>query len=235
MFSFAHVTTRTEENYLKAIYKLGESAVSRNAGGERSTISTNAIAGALDTRPASVTDMLKRLSKKRLIQYTPYHGVTLTDAGRDLAVELLRRHRLWEVFLVEKLGYDWGEIHELAEELEHVGTSELTDRLDQFLEFPRFDPHGDPIPNTEGKFTLRQRLPLSELSPGSSAIVTGVREHSKSFLAHLNELRIALQTEVVMQEHLKYDDIYRVLVESTPHTISAKVAQNILVKPLIQP
>jgi DtxR family Mn-dependent transcriptional regulator len=157
--------------------------------------------------------------------------VTLTEAGKELAVHLVRRHRLWEVFLVEKLGFQWDEVHDLAEELEHVESIDLTDRLDAFLGHPKFDPHGDPIPNAEGKFTLRHQIPLADLPTGSACHVVGVREHSTPFLTHLDEVGIAIHKEVSIHERFTYDDSMKVLIEGEVHTISGKVARNILVKP----
>lgn len=224
------MSTRAEENYLKAIYKLSEQARPK---GERegSSIPTNAIAQEMQTSAASVTDMLQRLNEKHLVVYEKYRGVTLTDSGRQLAVHLLRRHRLWEVFLSDRLGFSWDKVHDLAEELEHVESTELTDRLDAFLGFPRFDPHGDPIPNAEGKFTLRQQVPLTELHVHTSGIVVGVREHSAQFLTHLDEIGIAIYKEIKVRERFSYDDSMRVDIGGELRTISGKVARNILVKP----
>ena len=142
-----------EENYLKAILKL--------SGSPDGTVSTNAIAAQLDTSAASVTDMLKKLSDKELITYQRYKGASLTDDGQRIATTLVRKHRLWEVFLVQSLGMTWDEVHEIAEELEHIQSDRLIDRLDHFLGHPKFDPHGDPIPNAQGKYTLRAQIPLT--------------------------------------------------------------------------
>ncbi len=165
------------------------------------------------------------------MSYEKYRGVTLTESGRQLAVHLLRRHRLWEVFLVDRLGFTWDQVHDLAEELEHIKSHELTDRLDTYLGHPRFDPHGDPIPNAEGRFTLRHQIPLADLAPKVTAVVVGVREHSASFLGHLDEIGIAIHKEVRVQEYFSYDDSMRVDIEGVLRTITGKVARNILVKP----
>lgn len=224
------MSTRAEENYLKAIYKLSD--LTRIKGErESASIPTNAIAQEMQTSAASVTDMLQRLAEKQLVAYEKYRGVTLTDAGRQLAIHLLRRHRLWEVFLADRLGFSWDEVHDLAEELEHVESTELTDRLDAFLGFPKFDPHGDPIPNAEGKFTLRQQIPLTELNLKIPGIVVGVREHSSAFLSHLDELGIAIHKEIHIREHYTYDGSMGVEIDGERRTISGKVARNILVKP----
>ena len=223
------MSTRAEENYLKAIFKLSE-ITKPKAERESGTVSTNAIAQEMQTSAASVTDMIQRLSDKNFVDYAKYRGVSLTESGRQLAIQLLRRHRLWEVFLVDKLGFDWNEVHDLAEELEHVESVELTDRLDSFLGSPRFDPHGDPIPNAEGRFTLRHQMPLSDLTTGVAAVVVGVREHSKPFLAHLDELGIAIQKEISIRERFTYDDSIRVDIDGELKTMSGKVARNIFVK-----
>ena len=147
--------SHTEENYLKAIFKIAER--------ENKTASTNSIAAILNTSAASVSDMLKRLSDKKLINYKKYKGVTLTTEGNIVATHLVRKHRLWEVFLVNKLKFSWEQVHDIAEQLEHIQSLELINRLDNFLNNPKFDPHGDPIPNAEGKFTLRNQHPLNDL------------------------------------------------------------------------
>lgn len=223
------MSTRAEENYLKAVYKLSELTKPRQ--GESGAIPTNAIAQEMQTSAASVTDMVQRLAEKQLVSYEKYRGVVLTESGRLLAVQLLRRHRLWEVFLVDKLGFTWNEVHDFAEELEHIDSTELTDRLDEFLGHPKFDPHGDPIPNAEGRFTLRHQVPLTDLSADVAGIVVGVREHSTPFLAHLDEIGVAIHKEIRVQEKFSYDDSMRVDIAGELRTISGKVARNILVKP----
>ncbi len=214
----------TEENYLKAIYKLAEK--------DASPVSTNAISREIQTSAASVTDMIKRLSEKKLISYEKYRGVGLTSTGRDLATSLIRKHRLWEVFLVDKLNFSWEEVHDIAEELEHITSAELIIRLESYLGYPKFDPHGDPIPNAEGKFTLRVQEILTDVGFRIPSRVVGVKEHSASFLKHLNDLNIELGQKVTLLEKYAYDDSYRIEVNGSIKTISAKVAQNILVKPI---
>lgn len=213
----------TEENYLKAIFKLSEK--------NRQKVSTNSIANEMQTSPASVTDMLKRLAEKELLIYAKYRGVTLTDKGGQIATSLIRKHRLWEVFLVDKLSFTWDEVHEIAEELEHIDSDQLIDRLDAFLNHPKFDPHGDPIPNAEGKFTLRSQELLTEISSSFPVRVVGVKEHSAQFLNHLDDLNIGLGQEIIILEKSEYDDLYRIQIEDEVKTISAKVARNIFVKP----
>ncbi len=216
------MTTKAEENYLKAIFKVVER--------ERKSASTNAIAREIQTSAASVTDMIKRLADKELVNYEKYRGVTLTDLGRSLATDLVRRHRLWETFLVDKLGFKWNEVHDLAEELEHIDSNELVRRLDTFLNHPRFDPHGDPIPSEEGKFTLRSQLPLNSLQPGETGEVVGVREHGDAFLKHLEDLGIVLGNRVRVDEINDFDGLLKVAIGEHRHTISEKVAGNVYVK-----
>ncbi|MBL0008763.1 MAG: metal-dependent transcriptional regulator [Saprospiraceae bacterium] len=211
-----------EENYLKAILKL--------SGSPDGTVSTNAIAAQLDTSAASVTDMLKKLSDKELITYQRYKGASLTDDGQRIATTLVRKHRLWEVFLVQSLGMTWDEVHEIAEELEHIQSDRLIDRLDHFLGHPKFDPHGDPIPNAQGKYTLRAQIPLSELKPGQEGIVIGVREDETSFLKHLNEKGLTLGKSIKVITNDDYDNTLSLQVEGHELNLSGKVARNIMIK-----
>ncbi len=211
-----------EENYLKAILKL--------SGSPDGTVSTNAIAAQLDTSAASVTDMLKKLSDKELITYQRYKGASLTDDGQRIATTLVRKHRLWEVFLVQSLGMTWDEVHEIAEELEHIQSDRLIDRLDHFLGHPKFDPHGDPIPNAQGKYTLRAQVPLSELKPGQEGVVIGVREDETSFLKHLNEKGLTLGKSIKVITNDDYDNTLSLQIEGHELNLSGKVARNIMIK-----
>ncbi len=214
----------TEENYLKAIYKLWESG-----GGE--AITTNAIADKVSTKAASVTDMLKKLSEKKLINYKKYQGVTLTPSGRRIAISIIRKHRLWEVFLVEKLGFKWDEVHDIAEQLEHIRSDELIEQLDIFLGRPKSDPHGDPIPDIHGKFVEQRSQLLSSLNAGQQGIMTGVVDHTPSFLQHLDRLGIALGNELKLNEIIAYDKSLHVsLNKKTRIFLSHEVAKNILIQ-----
>jgi DtxR family transcriptional regulator, Mn-dependent transcriptional regulator len=211
-----------EENYLKAILKL--------SGSPDGTVSTNAIAAQLETSAASVTDMLKKLSDKELITYQRYKGAALTDEGQRIATMLVRKHRLWEVFLVQSLGMTWDEVHDIAEELEHIQSDRLIDRLDHFLGHPKFDPHGDPIPNAQGKYTLRAQVPLSELKPGQEGVVIGVREDETSFLKHLNEKGLTLGKSIKVITNDDYDNTLSLQVDGHELNLSGKVARNIMIK-----
>lgn len=213
----------TEENYLKAIFKISET--------EGNPVRNKAISEAMETTAASVTDMLRRLKDNGLIHYESRKGVTLTQIGKKIAVTLIRKHRLWEVFLMEKLHFSWDEVHSIAEELEHINSEELVDRLDKFLGHPKFDPHGDPIPDAEGNFTQRQQILLSELEIGKTAILVGVQEHSPTFLQYLDRLRLALGTKLKMLEKFEYDESVKVQFEDTQEVLlTDKVCQNLFVK-----
>lgn len=215
--------SHTEENYLKAIFKISE------RDGE--SVSNNSISLEMQTSAASVTDMIGRLSKKGLVNYQKHRGVSLTDEGRQVATHLVRKHRLWEAFLVEKLSFNWDEVHEIAEQLEHIRSRVLVERLDEFLGFPRFDPHGDPIPDADGNFAVRKQVPLSELTIGDEAIVVGVQDHASSFLQYLDRINLGLGARVKMLEHFEYDE--SVKIRQTPDgelVLSKKVSQNLFVQ-----
>lgn len=215
--------THAEENYLKAIFKIAEK--------EARAVSTNAIAAEMQTTAASVSDMLKRLADKNLIDYAKYRGVQLTESGSQIATALIRKHRLWEVFLVEKLGFAWDEVHDLAEQLEHVQGDRLIERLDHFLGYPKFDPHGDPIPDAEGRWTYRSQAPLSTLQPGEHGVVTGVEDHSAAFLQYLDQLGLTLGANLELLERFPYDQSVRIRTQDGREiALSDKVGQNLYVR-----
>lgn len=212
----------TEENYLKAIYHLSHDS--------DKPVNTNSIAAVLDTKAASVTDMLKKLSDKKLIDYTPYQGVKLTEDGGKSALKTVRRHRLWEYFLVEKLKYGWDEVHELAEELEHIPSDTLIDRLEAFLDYPKIDPHGDPIPDKNGRIRNLSLMPLSSLKNGQTGIVSGVSEHSPAFLQYLDKTRLTLGRKIKVDDIMEFDSSMTLSGEGFPAiSISYDVAKNILI------
>ena len=214
--------TLSEENYLKAIWKLVE-----NSG---VAVSTNEIAASVQTSPASVTDMLKKLADKKLISYQRYRGVTLSAKGRSVAIEVVRKHRLWEVFLVQQLGFKWDEVHDIAEQLEHIRSNELTEKLDKYLGFPKTDPHGDPIPDKTGKISELHQIPLSKLEKGKKGIMTGVADHSTQFLQLLDKHGIHLGDSIEIKETTAYDLSIAIGVnkKKTIH-ISNSVSKNIMV------
>lgn len=213
----------TEENYLKAIYKLIEQT--------QGTISTNAIAERMSTRAASVTDMLKKLAEKKLIHYEKYHGVTLTSKGEKIAVSVIRKHRLWEMFLVEKLSFGWDEVHDVAEQLEHIRSEKLINEIDKFLNFPKYDPHGDPIPDKNGKFSSSKSVSMNLLGKNNKCIITGVIDHNPVFLRFLEENGLRLGTSLQIKEVNAFDRSMLVLFQNKKQLfISEQVAKNLLVK-----
>jgi DtxR family Mn-dependent transcriptional regulator len=217
MYSF------TEENYLKAIYKLSEH--------ESEKITTNSIANMLETKAASVTDMIKKLSDKKLLKYEKYKGVTLTEKGRMIAVETVRKHRLWEVFLFEKLQFGWEEVHDIAEQLEHIHSEVLTDKLDDFLGNPTHDPHGDPIPSKNGEIQKSNFVLLSSIKPKHKTVLSGVVDHSAPFLKHLEKTGLLLGKQLEILELNEYDGSILVSINGAAGMyLSRDVAKNILVK-----
>lgn len=211
----------TEENYLKAIFKLLE---------KNEIVTTNAIASKINTKAASVTDMLKKLSDKKLINYEKYQGVTLTKNGKKVALNIIRKHRLWEVFLVEKLNFKWDEVHYMAEQLEHINSEELIQRMDKFLGFPKFDPHGDPIPDSNGKLIENKSSLLSQIKKNKNTIMTGVVDHSDKFLRFLNEVGLNLGCEIKIKNIVDYDSSLEAIISKKKTIfISNEVAKNILV------
>lgn len=214
--------TTSEENYIKVIYHL--SLVSPKG------VNTNAIAGMLDTKASSVTDMLKKLSDKDLVTYQKYQGVTLTDKGFLSAKMIVRKHRLWEVFLVDKLGFSWDEVHEIAEELEHIKSEQLINKLDAFLGFPVVDPHGDPIPDAKGVIKKIEKLLLSEVDINSSFHCIGVKDSSTDFLKYLDKQKIALGSVVKVIDKEDFDDTLTVEIDGKRLTISNKIANNLYVQ-----
>ncbi len=215
--------SQTEENYLKAIYKITER--------EGKAASTNAIASAMNTTAASVTDMFNRLKTKELVNYEKSKGVTLTPVGGRLATTLVRKHRIWEVFLCEKLGYSWDECHDIAEELEHIQDTDLINRLERFLGHPKFDPHGDPIPDSSGNFTPRSQTLLSDMNIGEKGVIVGVQDHSTSFLQYLDKQRMNLGVELRILEIFEFDDSMKIILgEQHELIVSSRVCQNLFLK-----
>ncbi|MBX0289793.1 metal-dependent transcriptional regulator [Hymenobacter sp. HSC-4F20] len=213
----------TEENYLKAIYKLAEAQPGQE-------VSTNSVAEALQTRAASVTDMLRRLGEKGLLHYTRYRGVTLTAEGRRLALLTIRKHRLWEVFLVQQLGFNWDEVHDVAEQMEHIDSDLLIRRLDEFLGHPQFDPHGDPIPTAEGVLHRPQHRLLADLRPGDQGVVVAVKNTSPAFLQYLDKVGIKLGTHLEVIDKITFDNSLEIrIISSKEYLVSAEVSRNIFV------
>ena len=215
------MNSHIEENYLKAIYKLSLSA--------NGAVSTSALAAEMGVQSASVTDMLKKLAAKKMIRYEKYHGVELSKTGMETATRIVRKHRLWETFLVEKLGFGWGEVHDVAEQLEHVQSEKLVDSLDAFLDFPKVDPHGDPIPDKDGVVRKRQTKVLTELRPGECGIISAVKHDGKDLLDYLDRHDLVLDNQVEVMEILEFDGSMQLKVGGKTQYVSEKIATNILV------
>jgi DtxR family Mn-dependent transcriptional regulator len=214
--------TFSEENYLKTIYHL---TIISDA-----EVSTNAIAEMMETKASSVTDMLKKLADKDLVNYIKYQGVSLTNKGKLTAKMIVRKHRLWEVFLVEKLNFPWDEVHDIAEQLEHIKSEQLINKLDDFLGNPTEDPHGDPIPNAKGQIIAIEKQLLSELSENQTGICVGVKDSSSEFLKYLDKQGIALGSRIEIIEKETFDSSLKINLDSKELTISNKIAGNLFVK-----
>ncbi len=214
--------THSEENYLKAIYHLG--SIHNRA------VATNAIADQMETKPSSVTDMIKKLSEKKLVNYRKYQGVTLTENGKNAALTIIRKHRLWEVFLVDKLHFSWDEVHEMAEQLEHIKSDKLVDRLDEHLGFPKYDPHGDPIPSKEGKVKKSDKRLLTEVAMNTSGICVGVKDSSAAFLKFLDKNKIALGDEITVRDREEFDGSLYIEIATRKMHISYQIASNLYIQ-----
>lgn len=212
----------SEENYIKAIFHL------QQADG---IVTTNEVAAALKTKPASVTDMMKKLKIKKMLHYQPYQGFRLSAGGNKVALGIIRRHRLWEFFLAEKLKFTWDEVHEVAEHLEHVSSKKLIDKLDEFLGFPRVDPHGDPIPDAEGKIETSRQVCLIDLPLNKLATVSHVSDQSTEILELLKHKHIGIGTKLEVKKKFDFDNSMEIKSGRTPVlTISEQLAKNIFVK-----
>jgi len=212
----------SKENHLKAIFHLQL---------EQGIVTTNALAAALQTRPASVTDMLKKLKDQKLLLYERYKGFRLNNEGKKAAIQVIRKHRLWEYFLVKKLQFGWDEVHEIAEELEHISSKKLVDRLDAFLGFPDTDPHGDPIPDSQGRFLQRRQISLSDLPLNKPAQVSAISSQTTEMLELLQHKHIQLGTKLEIRKKFPFDNSLEVKIRNRPPvTLSAQVAKNVLVK-----
>jgi len=213
--------TFSEENYLKSIFHLSSDS--------ELDVSTNSIADNLNTKASSVTEMLKKLGEKNLIVYKKYQGAQLTDKGRKTALNIIRKHRLWEVFLVDKLKFKWDEVHDIAEQLEHIQSVKLTNELDKFLNFPTKDPHGDPIPNLAGFIKFTPKLKLSDLKIGETGKFVGVKDSSSTFLKYLDKRQISLGSNIKVLHQEEFDQSLHVGLDETNLTISIKTASNLYI------
>jgi len=211
--------SKSEENYLKSIFNLSE------FGNKK--VSTNSISKILNIEPASVTDMIKKLSKKKLIYHERYKGSSISKSGIKIALQIIRRHRLWEVFLHDKLKFKWDQIHELAEELEHVSSDNLIDSLDKFLKYPKIDPHGDPIPNKLGEIDFVDKISIYDLSINEKGIVSRIINEDDEFFNLLKKLNIEIGTEIKMIDKIEYDDSLEISINNKSVIISKQIASNI--------
>ena len=216
------MVTLSEENYLKAIYHLGKLG--------SIAVSTNAIAEKIDTKASSVTDMLKKLADKNLVNYKKYQGVNLTEEGRLTAASVIRKHRLWDVFLVDKLNFSWDEVHDVAEQLEHIKSEKLINELDSFLEFPTEDPHGDAIPDREANLNKPQKIFLSQVNKSVNCSCVGVKDSSANFLKYLDKNNIALGTDIQVLTKEPFDESMTIKINDSDLAISKDIANNIYVK-----
>lgn len=214
--------TFSEENYLKTIYHL--------TAHFNTDVSTNAIAEKMETKASSVTDMLKKLADKEVLHYKKYQGVSLTEKGLLMAKMIVRKHRLWEVFLVEKLGFSWDEVHDIAEQLEHIKSEKLINKLDDFLGNPTEDPHGDPIPDSDGKIVKVEKQLLSELTENQRGICVGVKDTSSAFLKYLDKQEIALGSTIEVVAKETFDQSLKIKIDQKVLMVSSKIANNIFIK-----
>lgn len=214
--------TFSEENYLKTIYHL-------TAFFDKE-ISTNAIAEKMETKASSVTDMLKKLAEKELVHYKKYQGVSLTAKGQLSAKMIVRKHRLWEVFLVEKLNFSWDEVHDIAEQLEHIKSEKLINKLDYFLGNPTEDPHGDPIPDADGNVVKIEKQLLCDIGTREKTICVGVKDTSAEFLQYLDKQKIALGSSIEILSKEDFDASLHLKVNDHELVVSHKIASNLYVQ-----
>ena len=211
----------SEENYIKSIYHLQQ---------QNDTVTTNSLAHEIQTRPASVTDMLKKLQVKKILEYEKYKGFRLNAIGNKVALNIVRRHRLWEYFLVTKLGFEWDKVHAIAEELEHVSSIELIQKLDTFLNYPQTDPHGDPIPDKHGKVPNIKQLSMAEIEEKKTVVVSSVSNQSTEMLELMKHYNVGIGTEIKIIRRFSFDGSVEIKVsKQAPCILSEQVAKNIFV------
>jgi DtxR family transcriptional regulator, Mn-dependent transcriptional regulator len=213
----------TEENYLKAIFHLSEDGTK--------AVLTNDLANEMSTKAATVTDMLKRLSSKGLIAYEKYYGVEVNKSGKAEALKIIRKHRLWETFLVDKLNFTWDEVHDVAEQLEHIQSPLLIEKLDEFLGFPKTDPHGEAIPDKNGKMEEVKQIPLSEATSNKKSTLIAVKDDSPTFLKYLSKLGMKLGSKISIVNKTEFDGSQEILIDGKKKAfISRDAAENLLVE-----
>ncbi len=215
--------SQTEENYLKVLFIISSNKLGKFEAG------TNELAAKLGVKPATANDMLKKLKEKELVSYEKYGKIFLTDKGKKLAIEIVRKHRLWETFLYDKLEFKWDEVHDIAEQLEHVNSVQLIEKLDKFLGHPKFDPHGDPIPNAKGDILIENRITLSKIIVGQNCTMVGVKDNTNSFLQCVMKLGLKINCNIKVVEKEVYDASMQIEVNETVYTVSEKITENIFV------
>ena len=215
--------SQTEENYLKALFHLtSESSTKAEVG-------TNELAATLTVKPATVNDMLKRLKEKKLVNYEKYGKISLTVSGKKQAIEIIRKHRLWETFLYEKLEFTWDEVHEVAEQLEHIHSPKLIEKLEKFLNYPKVDPHGDTIPNAKGELIFQERKTLSQIAVGKTCRLIAVKNNSASFLQYVMKVGLGLSSKIKVLNRQDFDGTIEIDVNGKKSIISQKFADNLFV------
>ncbi len=213
----------TEENYLKALLRLTIEKGNKDGAG------TNELAEHLNLKPATANDMLKKLKEKKLVDYEKYGKSTLTKDGKRLAIDVVRKHRLWETFLFEKLAFEWDEVHEVAEQLEHIQSRKLVDKLDEFLGYPGFDPHGDVIPNARGEMLARLTKTLHEEEVGHECIMVGVKDNSAAFLQYVNQVGLKINDHIRVLSKQPYDDLLEIEANGKKSNVSPRFSENIVI------
>ena len=213
----------TEENYLKALLQLTLET------GNKEEVGTNELAAHLNLKPATANDMLKKLKEKKFVSYKKYGKSSLTTEGKKLAIEVVRKHRLWETFLYEKLEFTWDEVHEVAEQLEHIQSPKLISKLDKFLDYPAFDPHGDVIPSAKGEMKMPVKKTLDEEEIGHTCTMVGVKDNSATFLQYVNKVGLSINNQIKVLSKQNYDDLIEIEVNGKSSSVSPKFAENIVI------
>lgn len=222
MYYICAVLSYTEENYLKALLKIQLDTGNKEVG-------VNELALVLDLKPATINDMVKKLKQKKLLLFEKYGKISLTSTGKKHGLEVLRKHRLWETFLYEKLDFTWDEVHEVAEQLEHIKSQKLVDKLDAFLNFPTIDPHGDPIPNEKGEIKNLSRKTLNQIEPGNNCKLVAVKDNSAAFLQYVMKVGLGLSSHIAVVSRQTFDNSLEIEVDGNRSNVSEKFAENIFV------
>lgn len=220
---YSYKLTKSEEDYLKALFQI----VIEN---EEVKVGNNQLADYLKVSPASANNMIKKLKAKKLVVSEKYGKLELSDDGKNIAVWLVRKHRLWETFLYKYMNFSWDEVHEVAEQLEHIKSAKLIDELDRFMEYPKKDPHGDLIPDEQGRFKLIPKVTLSNLKNGDRCKLIAVDDSSVAFLKYVSEIGLALSSEILVEEVKEFDKSIRIGFNNKSETVSKKFADNIFVE-----